>query len=307
MKYWWVNQSQTFEEEVPMGYLWSPQKAKDGKDRYYWENMKKIAPGDIILSYSKPKFKAIGFARAQAVEAAKPKDATHNNEEWGHEGWRVEVNFRKFEKPSKLSDYKDEFKKFFGKKYGPLTQQGGGKQGYLFEIDEELFEIIERKLQAGGMDIDIRGIAQETEADNHEIAIKQNKDIGQLEIENLVMSRRGQGLFKENVKKHENSCRVTGLPAVAKLLIASHIKPWSKSTNEEKIDGDNGLLLSPHVDKLFDRGYISFTNEGELLVSKELDKAVLSFWKIEIPMNVGAFRAEQSKYLDYHREKIFRS
>jgi putative restriction endonuclease len=50
-------------------------------------------------------------------------------------------------------------------------------------------------------------------------------------------------------------------------FFASHIKPWCESTNEERLNGENGLLLTPSIDHLFDRGFISFEDNGELLIS----------------------------------------
>lgn len=85
--------------------------------------------------------------------------------------------------------------------------------------------------------------------------------------EQLVKSRRGQGLFRSRLEQIEPACRVTGVTNKA-LLIASHIKPWSESNNAERLDGQNGLLLSPHIDKLFDRGWITFTDSGDLLCAE---------------------------------------
>ena len=104
---------------------------------------------------------------------------------------------------------------------------------------------------------------------------------------------------------YEKQCRVTGLKDKTHLT-ASHIKPWRKSDNREKIDGNNGLLLSPHVDRLFDHGFISFSDFGELLISSKLNQDVLKFWNIDPKANVGAFRPEQCVYLNYHRENLFK-
>jgi hypothetical protein len=85
-------------------------------------------------------------------------------------------------------------------------------------------------------------------------------------------------------------------------LIASHIKPWVQCTNTEKLDGANGLLLSPHVDHLFDSGYISFTDSGDMICSPQVDPIVLDKLHIKPGTNVGPFRAQQLAYLKHHRE-----
>jgi predicted restriction endonuclease len=97
---------------------------------------------------------------------------------------------------------------------------------------------------------------------------------------------------------------VTGVTNI-KHLRASHIKPWSVSSKEEKLDGFNGLLLSPHVDHLFDRGFISFRSSGDLIISKELNPIVLNQWNIASSTNVGAFKNNQGKYLEFHRDVVF--
>jgi len=89
----------------------------------------------------------------------------------------------------------------------------------------------------------------------------------------LVMARIGQGLFRERVLKHWGyRCAVTGC-AIQQAIRASHIKPWSESTNEERLDAFNGLPLLATLDALFDRHLISFDGMGKMLISSELTKA----------------------------------
>lgn len=125
------------------------------------------------------------------------------------------------------------------------------------------------------------------------------------EREQLTSARIGQGLYRRRLEEIETCCRVTGLSELAHLR-ASHIKPWRACTDSEKLDGNNGLLLSPHIDHLFDQGYITFTDTGDFLVSKSLKPSVLVLWKLAEKANVGVFNPAQRWYLAYHRENIFR-
>ena len=102
----------------------------------------------------------------------------------------------------------------------------------------------------------------------------------------------------------ETGCRLTGI-IDRRHLRASHIKPWYVSNDHEKLDPSNGLLLSPHVEHLFHRGYISFTDHGELLVSKSLNPVVLSAWGLTVPTKPKSFSAKQCVYLNYHRTEVF--
>jgi hypothetical protein len=73
------------------------------------------------------------------------------------------------------------------------------------------------------------------------------------------------------------------------------------------MSGNNGLFLSPHVDALFDKGFITFTPKGKIEVSPVLDRDVLSRWKIDPKMNVGKFNSEQAFFLDFHAKEKFKS
>jgi hypothetical protein len=115
------------------------------------------------------------------------------------------------------------------------------------------------------------------------------------------------GRFRANVQRVERACRVTKVERLEH-LVASHTKPWRDSTNEERLDGEIGLLLTPTIDHLFDKGFISFENSGELIVSPVADRPSLLKMGIkpEGKVNVGVFAEGQRKFLDYHRENVLR-
>ncbi|MFM9939796.1 MAG: HNH endonuclease [Hyphomicrobiaceae bacterium] len=121
----------------------------------------------------------------------------------------------------------------------------------------------------------------------------------------LVRARRGQGLFRDRVAQIEQHCRITGVGNPAH-LIASHCKPWRDATNEERLDGENGLLLTPSIDHLFDRGFISFEDNGRLIVSPISHRPPLERMGIRTaePVNVGTFSQGQRRFLDFHRNAI---
>lgn len=114
-----------------------------------------------------------------------------------------------------------------------------------------------------------------------------------------------RGFSEPTSKELKNKCRLTNVTH-KKFLIASHIKPWRKCTDEEKLDGNNGLLLSPHVDKLFDKGWISFTNNGEINCADSIVEEIMEMWNLDIDAFVGDFNEEQKNYLAYHREYILK-
>ncbi|WP_234192691.1 HNH endonuclease [Pseudacidovorax sp. NFM-22] len=119
----------------------------------------------------------------------------------------------------------------------------------------------------------------------------------------LINARKGQGLFRSRVSAISPHCRVTGT-ADPRVLVASHIKPWSKSSDKERLDGNNGLLLAPHVDRLFDRFWISFGDDGQLLTAGPAVAILLRNWGIEPNLRSGPFTRRQSKYMTYHRGRL---
>lgn len=288
--------------------MWSPKTRIDGAKNYFYECMKEVAPGDLVFSFKDTYIKAIGVVQKPAYEAPKP-DFGGQGENWAQSGWLVEVEFSEQIAEFKPKDYMDAIVPHLYPKYAPLQENGSGLQGvYLTEISEEFGRLLIALSSAPIVDIlkECEPVIDEESEYVIDLEISQKHLHGDLERIQLVKARRGQGLFKANVRLIEEGCRVTGVTEI-KHLRASHIKPWSQSDNKEKLDGSNGLLLSPHVDHLFDRGFISFTQKGELLISKKLSSGVLDNWEIEFPRNVGNFSTSQEDYLSFHRTRVFKA
>ena len=121
----------------------------------------------------------------------------------------------------------------------------------------------------------------------------------------IIGARKGQGLFKERVSEIEFRCRIAGVQNPVH-LIASHCKPWRDSTNEERLNGENGLLLTPRIDHLFDRGFIGFEDTGRLIISPVAHRPSLERMGIETTkaVNVGGFTSGQKAFLEFHRNAV---
>lgn len=118
----------------------------------------------------------------------------------------------------------------------------------------------------------------------------------------MVNTRVGQGRFREELINHWKGCAVTKFLNYS-FLIASHIKPWSKSDNQERLDPFNGLLLLANIDKAFDLGYISFDEKGHILISEHLEEC--QTLGIHSDMNILLAKQHQD-YLAFHREELFK-
>ncbi len=124
------------------------------------------------------------------------------------------------------------------------------------------------------------------------------------EYEKLIKTRVGQGNFKNKLLKRKACCKICGMND-SSLLIASHIKPWSKSNSFERLDESNGFLLCPNHDALFDKGYITFNNIGKIIISSKIDKNNYKLLGIndEIYINIAQ---SNIKYLNWHRLHVFK-
>ena len=125
-----------------------------------------------------------------------------------------------------------------------------------------------------------------------------------LEKEALVKVRVNQGVFRDKLLNKYSRCCLCGVSDV-NLLTASHIKPWAKSESNEKLDPENGLLLCPNHDKLFDGGWISFNDDGTILISDTLRQTEKVFMNIREDMKI-TLSEKNRLYMKYHREKILK-
>jgi hypothetical protein len=121
----------------------------------------------------------------------------------------------------------------------------------------------------------------------------------------LTDARLGQGKFRNDLLQLWNSrCAVTGC-SIVEILRASHVKPWKPSTNRERLDPHNGLLLVAHLDALFDAGLISFDDQGSMLVSQRISQKDREELRLGGRLRKTPWE-ELKKYLAYHRLRVAR-
>lgn len=318
-RFWWVNQNQTFEQEVGGGYLWSPKRNSNGVRNRFYENMREVAPGDIIFSFFKTRIPAIGVAVSYAYECPKPSEFGGAGPNWSRIGWKVETCFTRLDYLVRPKEHIDVLRPLLPERYSPLQANGNGlQQVYLAEVSQSFAEVL-----AGLIGQEYQVILGTTRLPNAlEIEHLQRRGLDEWEdhIEEeisssgaipetqriaLVKARRGQGTYRKNLLRIEKQCRITKVDNPIH-LVGSHIKPWRDCSNEERLDGENGLLLTPSIDHMFDRGFISFNGSGELLVSPRADYVSLSRMGLPVKehINVGEFTSEQRSYLEFHRDQV---
>ena len=137
--------------------------------------------------------------------------------------------------------------------------------------------------------------------EEEEVKVLENNE----ETRVLSRARKGQGKYREDLLHICPYCPIT-MVSDERILIASHIKPWAKSNDMEKIDPMNGFMFTPTIDYLFDRGFLSFTNDKKTKLSPFLSKMTYSKLGISDNKSFLSLPVEgREEYLDYHRKEIF--
>jgi putative restriction endonuclease len=275
VRYWWVRHDKSFRHEVSGGYIWAQKRNSDIPRSPAHETILGVAAGDGILSCAEGRIGHVG-------RCADPAIGEHGRE---GEGWWLPVDWTWLPAP-----------------VAPATPP----PSRLAEIPETLFHDILSEAELPEWPLTA---LNEAEPAGNVAASRLDYDAALTASvrDRQVKARRGQSLFRFRVFQIEMACRLTGI-ANPDLLIASHIKPWRLcETTHERLDGANGLLLTPHVDRLFDRGLISFSDQGEVLRSAGLAGDDLARLGLDLACrrNVGSFSPKQRAYLEYHRRSVF--
>lgn len=153
------------------------------------------------------------------------------------------------------------------------------------------------------------GISNREQFENAEIIREIEKEIYNLDVdgrekEAIVKIRVNQSEFRKRILMKYGKCCLCGV-SNHHFLVASHIKPWSASEADEKLNIDNGLLLCPNHDQLFDQGFISFSEEGKIMISNDLDSGDKIFMNITDDMRIDLSLGNRN-FMKYHRDNIFR-
>ncbi|MCO7633079.1 HNH endonuclease [Pseudomonas guariconensis] len=133
----------------------------------------------------------------------------------------------------------------------------------------------------------------------------QDAELTDTERDALIKARIGQSGYRDDLLAYWGGCAVTDC-CVPELLRASHIKPWRAASPAERLDPFNGLLLTPNLDLAFDRGLISFDDQGQILLGEDLDPDSARALNINPCLRLRQIKPQHRDYLAWHREHLFR-
>lgn len=293
MAVWWVFQNESFDRSRKGGYLWAPLLDKSGHKKNHWEYVDQVKKGDVILSSKDRHVVAMSVAKQDAYKSNQPDP--EDAKLWNMEGRRVDVAYVDIDPPVSVNELVDIFQRNSSEN-SPLDKNGRGKMGYLFPVSPivatQVFERINQALPVN--EIISEGIASELAGP----ASTTNK--------RLMDVRLGQDKFrKELLRFFEGKCAVTGV-SEGDLLIASHIKPWSISNDYERLDLANGILLEAGIDRLFDKGFISFEPTGAIIISPFLSCENIDALGITPELKLLRVNPKSADYLEFHKESLFK-
>lgn len=248
MRYWWVNQNQTWRDEIRGGYMWSPKRRSDDRSNRFYENMRGVAPGDVVFSYADTRIIAIGTIQSVAFESPKPAEFGTRGENWSQVGWRVNVRYHKLMQRIRPAEFMNLIGPRLPTQYSPLSPEGNGYQHvYLASIPDGMARMLATLIGAEASSVLQPSVVQEEvipdftaplevkEAwETHMVEEIAGSSLSETMKEAIVRARRGQGRYRNDLLKIEHECRISHVRN-PEYLIASHIKPWRHSDNDERL------------------------------------------------------------------------
>jgi hypothetical protein len=204
MRYWWVNQNQTYKQELGGGYLWSPKRNANGARNPFYEFMREVAPGDLVFSFVDTRIAAVGAAESYCYESPKPEEFGDAGLNWERIGWRIRVQFKPLSNLVRPKDHISLLRPLLADRYAPLQPNGNGIQSvYLTEVSKVFAETLMALIGPEAIAVQMEAtqadgsmITNNTDLEVWEYHIESEVDrdlsIPATEREAIITARRGQ-------------------------------------------------------------------------------------------------------------------
>ena len=300
-----VMQGQTYEEEKELGMIWSKKRDSGGTIPHSWMRTTEVNEGDRIFHYVRGNIVAISVAKTGCQIAGRPSNK--NSHDWSDEnGYLVELEYFELEVPLNIRSKFDDILPLLPIKYSAFQTDSNGNQGYLYPCNEELsIKLIELISDLNIYQIDEEqlelaiGTVRQTER-NPFIPM-----LAETETEVKTKIRLGQQKFRKGLMPlWDQKCALCEVELPA-LLRASYSKPWKDSTDFEKVDPYNGVLLCCNHDALYSAGYIAFDGQGRLHISSQIPEVDYEKYSMYPKMKI-ARDALNKPYFKWHKRNLFK-
>jgi len=296
MQFFWVNLGATHKEAKNGQFLWAPlsSQSKTGKEQFrtHWDNVAKVQTGDLIFCYHDNYIRGIATARANSYIAERPPRPSFK--EWQNKGHRVDISYNELKRPVRSDDIAELYMMRFDSRTKPrlFNSTSGITQIYMAALPADAGQFL---LEQAGVFV---------EYEDRMIDSGSSLKVSNTTRTALIEARVGQGAFRSGLLgRWGGKCALTGLQN-PNLLIASHIHAWSLADNTARLDTDNGLLLAAHIDRLFDSGLISFSHNGDILISDMLKEEERHILRLDEFTKLGQLSDGNRMYLAKHRERF---
>ncbi|MDN7246993.1 HNH endonuclease [Planococcus shenhongbingii] len=299
-----VMQGETYQEEKKMGLLWTPQRDKSGMVPHSYKRMRDIKKGDRIFHYVKGYIVALSVAKENCRLGNKPiaVNMANGKEE---KGYYVSVEYHELEQPLSIHEHFDELASLLPVKYAAFQEDGSGNPGYLYPCNEELAI----KMLEGISMLNV----YVPEEEQLELAIEVIRTtehnplvplIAETILEAKTKMQRGEQQFRKRLTPLWNKlCPLCGMD-LEPVLKASYAKPWKDSSDPERLDPYNGVLLCSNHDSMYSYGLITINANGKLQISATIPEEKYSDYGLSARLRIPVY-PENSGYFKWHKKNIF--
>jgi|GEM_PF-966377 len=299
-----VMQGETYHAEQSAGVLWTPQIDKSGMVPHSWKRMNEVKKGDIVFHYVKGYVVAISRVREDCEKGKKPKNLEDQSK--GYEKAFVAYTvYRELENPLPIKEFFQEIEPLLPVKYSAFQEDANGNSGYLYPCNEELaIKFLELISSLNIFTIEVEQLELSMEV------IKKTEHnpllslIAEAELEIKTKMRRGKEQFRESLLPLWNGeCPLCGI-SISDVLRATHAKPWKDSSDAERLDPFNGVLLCANHSALYSAGHIAFTGGGRLHISSKILEEHYPIYRLKKGVKISV-SPEHATYLRWHKRIVF--
>lgn len=297
MNFFWVNIGATYKEVINGQFLWAPLKSVNKRGTEieipHWDTVAEVKAGDVIFCCYDQRIKLIATAVSDAFLA--PRPPRRSFQAWNTEGRRVDVSLKPLHRAIHRAEFASVFIDQFDRRVRPslFNKERTINQTYMSYLPPD----------AGVFLLEATGTIADYENRLIDEASPGTRKIAQTTREAIIQARIGQGKFRADlIRAWRGRCALTAV-SNPDLLVASHIEAWSLCENDARIDPHNGLLLVTHMDRLFDRGLISFADTGALLTSGRLRTDERRVFGLDQFSTILGLSENNKFYLARHRSR----
>lgn len=299
MAYYWVNVGTSYREVKSQNILWAPSVLIDqngrSRNRLSWGIVASVQAGDIFFCCKDNYIIYIAVAKKCALKSLTPEGRRSSKTE----GNQVNIDVVELLHPLNVKDFRESFIENFQQYFSEdiFKDDLSRHRKYMISIPELAALFLLDMITDEDDSINIQSLIEF----NRQKKGTSRRKTG-AEKDAISKARIGQGPFRNDLLNlWKNTCPVTKINN-KKLLIASHILSWKLSNSEEKVDKYNGLPLTPNADKLFDKGLISFADNGKILLKDEITPKILKQLGIDPLIKISGLKKQNKPYLKKHRK-----